>query len=123
MTTHTTAFVVGGAALLPGRQFTPARDLAGLAFPLLDAENGGTGQIVATVLVDDSPTDLPIEREVFLLVEPSMRRIRSTWSDPVTGAYQFDNINATRKYTVIAVDYLHSYRAVIADNLTPTAMP
>ncbi|MBT2303982.1 hypothetical protein J7E70_26420 [Variovorax paradoxus] len=45
--------------------------------------------------------------------------MREMWSDPATGAYQFDYVDEMQKYTVIAFDHTHNERAVVADNLTP----
>ena len=48
------------------------------------------------------------------------RRMRSL---PVTGVYRFDWFDETFTYSVVAYHPLHSFRAVIADNLTPGLMP
>jgi hypothetical protein len=53
----------------------------------------------------------------------SGRFVREMWSDPTTGAYAFENIDATQKYTVVSYDYTQNYRAVIGDNITPEPMP
>ena len=44
-------------------------------------------------------------------------------SDAITGAYSFDYVDMTRKYTVISYDHTGIYRAVIADNQTPELIP
>ena len=90
--------------------------------PYRDFEFGGSGRIAGTVKEDGSP-DVPVKRRVRLHREIDGRLIREVWSEPVTGAYSFDHIDATKKYTVITYDYEHDYRAVIADNITPEAMP
>ena len=87
-----------------------------------DFEFGGAGRIAGTVKEDGTP-DIPVKRRVRLHREQDGMLIREVWSHPTTGAYSFDHIDATKKYTVITYDYEHDYRAVIADNITPEAMP
>ena len=68
-------------------------------------------------------TDLPLSRRVRLVDERANFVVRETWSDAVTGAYAFDRINPDITYLVIAFDYQHNFRAVIADNLAAEPMP
>lgn len=49
--------------------------------------------------------------------------VQERWSDAVTGAYLFTDIDLVEKYYVVAFDYTNDFRAVIADNLTPEPMP
>lgn len=107
------------APLPVGMPITPVGD----EMPLFrDFEFGGFGRIAGTVKKDASP-DIPVKRCVRLHREQDGMLVREVWSDPTTGAYSFDYIDATKQYTVITYDYLHDYRAVIADNITPEAMP
>ncbi|MBR7793774.1 LamG domain-containing protein [Undibacterium sp. FT147W] len=78
---------------------------------------GGNGKITGTTKVKGTP-DYAVHRRVRLLRDIDGRIVRETWSDPVTGAYTFNNISSAIKYTVIAYDYNHQFKAVIADNLT-----
>ena len=48
--------------------------------------------------------------------------VAETWSD-TTGAYRFDLIDPSQRYTVVSYDHKQMYRAVIADNLHPEMMP
>ena len=91
--------------------------------PYRDFEFGGFGRIAGTVKKDADPSDLPLKRRVRLHREVDGLLIREVWSDAATGAYDFTEISMAHKYTVIAYDHLHDYRAVIADNITPDAMP
>lgn len=90
--------------------------------PYRDFEFDGFGRIAGTVKEDGTP-DVPVKRRVRLHREQDGLLVREVWSHPVTGAYSFDHIDATKRYTVITYDYEHDYRAVIADNITPEAMP
>ena len=90
--------------------------------PYRDFEFDGSGRIAGTVKEDGTP-DVPVRRRVRLHREQDGLLIREVWSHPTTGAYSFDYIDATKQYTVITYDYEHDYRAVIADNITPEAMP
>jgi hypothetical protein len=83
----------------------------------------GRGRIAGTVKEKASPTDKPVARRVRLYREPDGRLIRTTWSDPVTGAYEFRNLPMDTKYTVVSHDYAGLYRAVLADNLAPELIP
>ncbi|MCF8156316.1 MAG: LamG domain-containing protein [Rhodoferax sp.] len=81
-----------------------------------DAQDGGTGKVSGTVKETGAPDDVPVHRKVRLLEEVSGRAIRETWSDAVTGYYEFKDLSMNQKYTVISYDYHRNYRAVIADN-------
>jgi hypothetical protein len=83
---------------------------------------GGDGVISGTVKITGTP-NTPTHRKVRLLRDYDSRLIRETWSDPVTGAYTFAGIDRSVAYTVLGIDYMHNFRAVIADNLTPDKMP
>lgn len=89
----------------------------------IDREDGGAGRIVGTVKEKNTPANTPLKRRVVLLSMPGSRVMRETWSDPVTGAYEFREIAIDRTYTVIAYDHTGIYRGVVADNLTPELMP
>lgn len=82
----------------------------------------GIGQINGTVKEHGSP-DFPIRRRVVLYEELSHTFVRETWSDAITGAYAFPNIDRSRTYTVLSYDHTNTYRAVIADKQTPELMP
>lgn len=94
-----------------------------LGVGIRNAYYAGAGQIVGTVKEKGVPTDLPLQRKVVLLDETTQILVRETWSDATTGVYAFAHVDPTKTYTVIAYDYRHNYRAVIADRLVPEAMP
>ena len=85
----------------------------------------GRAYIAATVKKQEQadPAAIPVARRVVLLVEPTLQVVAETWSDPATGAYRFDGLNPAARFTVVAVDHLHDWRAVIADNLAPERTP
>lgn len=82
---------------------------------------GGNGRIVGTVKEKGTP-DRPLVREVLLWSENTRTLVASTWS-AADGSYAFDGLDRAQRYTVLAYDYTHTYRAVVADNLTPEVMP
>lgn len=86
-----------------------------------DMLDGGGGKITGTTKVKGSP-DVAVGRRVRLIRERDGICIREAWSDPITGAYQFLNINPAVVYTVITYDHTKNYRAVIADGLVPELM-
>lgn len=76
------------------------------------------GRIRGTVERDASPADVPLRRRVSLLRDIDLMVVQQQWSDAATGAYDFQYLETDHAYTVIAHDYEHNYRAVIADNLS-----
>ena len=82
---------------------------------------GGNGQITGTVKEKCQP-DQPLVRQVLLYSENTHQLVADVWSD-AAGNYRFERIDPAQRYTVISTDYKQMYRAVIADNLRPEAMP
>lgn len=89
---------------------------------VVDVVFGGDGFISGDTKIDDEPVDVPVRRRVLLLVEPGWYAIRETWSKASDGSFVFEHLNRSLKYTTITYDHTHSYRAAVADNLTPTKM-
>lgn len=87
-----------------------------------DVAFGGPGRITGTVAEKATP-NIPLRRRVRLHRDVDGLCVRETWSDAVTGAYEFTGINPAYRYTAIAYDYAHNHRAVAADNLTPEVTP
>ena len=113
------ALVDSGVAAITADTPNAGLSLVGGSAAALDVYDGGTGQIFGTVAEKNLPTDIPLARRVTLIDESTRRTIREAWSSPA-GDYTFSSINAARKYTVLAYDHENEYRAVVADNLTPT---
>ena len=87
-----------------------------------DYIHGGKGFIAGTVEEKATP-NIPLRRRVRLHRDVDGMMVRETWSDAVTGAYTFTDINPAYTYHTIAFDYARNYLAVIADNLTPEVAP
>ncbi|SIQ96700.1 hypothetical protein SAMN05421829_108171 [Aromatoleum tolulyticum] len=95
-----------------------------------DAVAGGRGFLEGTTKVVGTP-DAPVSRRVHLIMQISARaelafpgRIaRSAWSDPVTGAWRFDYINAAAKFAVLAYDHTGVNDPAAKVGLIPTPMP
>ena len=87
-----------------------------------DYIHGGVGVITGTVEEKATP-NIPLRRRVRLHRDVDGMMVRETWSDAVTGAYTFTDINPAYTYHTIAFDYARNYLAVIADNLTPEVAP
>jgi hypothetical protein len=90
--------------------------------PHIDVQDGGSGRIVGTVKEKATPANTPLRRKVWLLNYNDGRIVRETWSNELTGAYEFTDIDMNRTYTVVSLDHTGQYRAVIADNLSPEKM-
>jgi hypothetical protein len=82
----------------------------------------GAHHITGTVKEKDLPEDRPVSRRVLLFDERTYAVVRETWSDAITGTYSFEKISPVPRYVVIAYDYKHNFRAVIADNLRAEPM-
>ena len=82
---------------------------------------GGRGRITGTAKEKGTP-DAPVYRRVRLFNDRDGQCVAETWSDPATGVYVFEYINAALKYTVLSYDHTGQFRAVVADNLTPEIM-
>lgn len=82
---------------------------------------GGLGSISGTVKIHGAPT-APARRRVRLYTEREMVCLGETWSDPVTGEYQFTGLKLGEAYTVLAHDHLRIYRAVAANTLQSEAV-
>lgn len=93
------------------------------AEPFFDAYYGGLATVRGSVKEKNLPVNTPLHRRVLLLDQRSQQVIRETWSDASTGAYIFRGVRQDLQYTVLAYDYTQTYRAVVADNITPEMLP
>lgn len=119
------AFIPAGGVQLNTATPTPtATPLVGVGYrarPDFLLNSRHAGRITGTVKRKGDPANVPLVRRVRLYCERDGALMRETWSDSY-GSYSFEGIDETEKYTVIAWDYQHLYRAVVADNLTPELM-
>lgn len=82
---------------------------------------GGAGVIAGTVkekAAQSGSPNRPLARRVQLFSAQTNLLVAETWSG-ADGSYRFDHLDVDRRYTVVALDHLHHYRAVIADHLKP----
>lgn len=86
--------------------------------PLFQNLYAGAGQITGTVKKKALPDNLPLARKVRLYHDRTGQLVAETWSDAVTGVYQFLGLDLAEVYTALALDHTHTYRAVAADNLS-----
>ena len=84
------------------------------------SSEGGRGLIAGTV---KTTPDAPTFARVRLIRERDGKVLRETWSDPVTGAYTFDNFDENFTYTVLSYHPQGEFRAVVADGQVPGLMP
>ena len=123
MTTFTVPVAAAAAKAACSDVRPPTRPVAVVGAFVRDIYFGGLGRIGPyTVKVDGDPDDIPLRRRVRLYRDRDGIFVREVWSDAATGLYQFDWVDERAAYTVIAYDYEHDYRAVVADNLTPTVI-
>ena len=119
-----------GGARFASATMTPILPLSGpmlMPRPIVTQKDyrfeGGRGLITDTVKTKGVSSNLPTFCKVRLVRDIDGKVIRETWTHPVTGVYRFDWFDETFTYSVVACHPLHSFRAVIADNLTPGLMP
>ena len=89
---------------------------------ILDPAGSHDGKVYGTVKTKATPDNLPVFRRVRLHRDIDGLLVGETWSDPVTGYYEFLYVERGVKYTVISYDHTHDKRAVIADNLEAEQM-
>lgn len=90
----------------------PVRD-TGLTLGRRDTVYGGAASLKGTLQVRGAPP-APISRTLRLMADDSRTIIYETKSDAITGAYEFPNLSTKFTYTIIALDYMGVYRALIA---------
>lgn len=120
---HTSASLFPG--LLPAATQAPTtvtvRATWPVPFRVTAGESGGArGRITGTVKIKGTP-DYPVSRRVRLYRELDGALVAQTFSDPITGEYEFDGVNVSLRYTALAYDHTYNFRAVVSDNLTPEA--
>ncbi len=82
-------------------------------------ELSGWGRITGTTKVTPAT---PVTRKVRLHRDVDGLLVDTVWSDAVTGAYQFDDLNPDISYTVLSYDHTQTFRAVVADRVLSEPM-
>jgi hypothetical protein len=77
------------------------------------------GAIYGTVQAQQGELLQHVWRRVCLFIQRDGFFVGQTWSDKVTGAYRFENLDAAETYFVIAFDHTGMHRAVAANDLVP----
>lgn len=88
-----------------------------------DTEFGGLGRIYGFTKIEPSPgTKVPTKARVDLLRQRDKLLARETWSDPVTGAWEFQGIDTAQEFIAVAEDADGNYRPVAANKTVPEAV-
>lgn len=87
-----------------------------------DFLTGGNGRVRSTVEVA-GPPDVPVSRRVHLFRTRDGLRVGETWSDPVTGVYNFDDVDTGFTYTAVAYDHTGVFATLATGPITPEPMP
>ena len=114
-------FAIAASAPVPSHSATaPSR-------PQLarDVEHGGNGRIFGTTKAKGAAgaPDLPTKARVVLLHQRSKVPVREVWSDPTTGDFQFEGIDAEQAFLTLAEDAAGNFRPVAASRLVPEVAP
>ena len=86
-----------------------------------DTEFGGPGTIYGTTKTKGTP-NAPTKARVVLLHQRSKLPVRETWSNPVTGYFEFRGIDVNQQFLTLAEDADGTYRPVAANRLTPEVL-
>ena len=86
-----------------------------------DVEFGGLGAIYGTTKTKGSP-NAPTKARVVLAHQRSKLPVRETWSDPVTGYFEFRGIDVNQQFLTLAEDVDGNFRPVAANRLTPEVL-
>lgn len=78
----------------------------------------GIGRVRGTVKNKASPVNAPVYRQVRLIRGRDGRLVREQWSDPLTGAYDFQWIDELEAYIVLSRDHTRTFSVVANDNQT-----
>lgn len=81
----------------------------------------GNMRVKGTVSIYGNPNNTPISKRVVLYDQKTSQIVDAMWSDPITGAYQFDFLKDAR-YMVIAFDDTRQYNAEIISDIVPIDM-
>lgn len=83
-----------------------------------DVEFGGQARIWGTTKIKGTP-NVPTKARVVLQHQRSKLPVRETWSDPVTGAYEFRGMDANQQFLTLVEDAAGNFRPVVASKLVP----
>ncbi|KZT13763.1 hypothetical protein A1D30_21880 [Acidovorax sp. GW101-3H11] len=86
-----------------------------------DVEFGGQARIWGTTKIKGTP-NVPTKARVVLQHQRSKLLVRETWSDPVTGAFEFRGIDANQQFLTLAEDLAGNFRPVAASKLVPEVL-
>lgn len=86
-----------------------------------DVEFGGPGTIYGTTKTKGAP-NVPTKARVVLHHQRSKLPVRETWSDPVTGYFEFRGVDTAQQFLALAEDAAGNFRPVAANRLTPEVL-
>lgn len=81
-----------------------------------DILHGGLGRVYGTVKEKNTPVNTPLRRRVYLMDQRSRLVVRETWSDAVTGEFEFRFVKEGIKWFVYSLDHEGHYVSTSADN-------
>lgn len=86
-----------------------------------DVEFGGQARIWGTTKIKGTP-NVPTKARVVLQHQRSKLPVRETWSDPVTGAFEFSGLDANQQFLALVEDAAGNFRPVAASKLVPEVL-
>lgn len=114
-TAHVRGVVGASAAISP---YSTERLAAAVA---RDVEFGGQARIWGTTKIKGTP-NVPTKARVVLQHQRSKLPVRETWSDPVTGAFEFSGLDANQQFLALVEDAAGNFRPVAASKLVPEVL-
>ena len=79
----------------------------------------GEGVVAGTVKTKGTPANFPTVCKVWLFRYEDWLTDGAHWTDAVTGAFSFTQLNMDYTYCVVAIDHTLNRRAVIMDRVAP----
>lgn len=86
-----------------------------------DVEFGGQARIWGTTKIKGTP-NVPTKARVVLQHQRSKVLVRETWSDPVTGAFEFSGLDASQQFLTLVEDLAGNFRPMAASKLVPEVL-
>lgn len=105
---------IAASAAVPGHACLSAKRVS----TACDVEFGGQARIWGTTKIKGTP-NVPTKARVVLQHQRSKLPVRETWSDPVTGAYEFVGMDANQQFLTLVEDAAGNFRPVVASKLVP----
>ena len=105
-----------------GIKFTHKKDYSIYRLTNLGESVWGYGYFKSTVQIDYPPVQ-PTSKRVVLFSISENKPLQTTWSNPLTGEYEFKRVKMKEPYLIFTYDSDEDYNAVVICPVYPSLMP